>query len=108
MHAHDLPQQLADVGARVRERTHAAADSATDGAQGLLQRSRALGARWREGDYRRQLSHAAEDLADQANYRYRRARRQIERHPLATATVVAGTLAAFLLLRRALRSDGRD
>ncbi len=104
MRNRDLPQQISDVGTRVHDGVNAAAD----GAQSLLQRGRTWGARWRQRDYRRQLSHAAEDLADQASYRYRRARRQVERHPLATATLVAGTLAAFLLLRRALRSDDKD
>ncbi|KZC43971.1 UNVERIFIED_ORG: hypothetical protein RHOFW104R5_07075, partial [Rhodanobacter sp. FW104-R5] len=73
----------------------------------LFERGRELGSRWNQrGDsYGRRLSHAAEDLADEANYHYRRLRRQASRHPLATAAIVAGTLGAFLLLRRAFRND---
>jgi hypothetical protein len=47
----------------------------------------------------------AEDLADEASYQYRRMRRHASRHPVATVAVVAGTVGAFLLLRRLLRSD---
>jgi hypothetical protein len=51
------------------------------------------------------LSHAAEDFADEANYQYRRVRRQVSRHPAATIAIVAGTIGAFLLLRQVFRSD---
>ena len=47
----------------------------------------------------------AEDLADEASYQYRRARRHASRHPVATVAVVAGTIGAFFLLRKLLRSD---
>ena len=46
-----------------------------------------------------------EDFADEANYHYRRLRRQVNRHPGATVAIVAGTIGAFILLRRAFRSD---
>ena len=59
-------------------------------------------------DYGRQMSHAAEDFADEANYHYRRLRRQVNRHPAATVAIVAGTVGAFLLLRRAFRSDDEE
>ena len=58
--------------------------------------------------YGQQLSHAAEDMADEANYHYRRLRRQVNRHPAATVAIVAGTVGAFLLLRRAFQSDDED
>jgi hypothetical protein len=51
------------------------------------------------------LTNAAEDFADEANYHYRRLRRQVNRHPGATVAIVAGTIGAFILLRRAFRSD---
>ena len=54
----------------------------------------------------RQIGRAAEDFADEANYQYRRLRRQVNRHPAATVAIVAGTIGAFLLLRRAF--GGRD
>jgi hypothetical protein len=54
------------------------------------------------------MTRAAEDFADEANYQYRRLRRQVNRHPAATAAIVAGTVGAFLLLRRVFRSGDED
>ncbi|AGG90544.1 hypothetical protein [Rhodanobacter denitrificans] len=107
MRKHDIERQLRDAGERAGEQVHRYADGASERAHTLYDRARDLRARWgQRGDaYGRRLSHTAEDLADEANYHYRRLRRQVNRHPLATAAIVAGTLGAFLLLRRAFRSD---
>ena len=59
-------------------------------------------------DATRRVAQAAEDFADEANYQYRRLRRHVNRHPVATAAIVAGTIGAFLLLRRAFRGDDED
>ncbi|MEO7072318.1 MAG: hypothetical protein ABI300_04870 [Rhodanobacter sp.] len=105
MRNRDIQRQISDVGERAGERVRDYADSAAGSAQSLLQRGRKFGERLSKRDYRRQLSNAAEDLADEANYHYRRARRQVSRHPVAAVAIVAGTVTAFLLLRRAFRSD---
>lgn len=107
MRKHDIERQLHDTADRVGERARYYADGASSNAQDLLERGRR---RIRERfstprDYGRQLSRAAEDFADEANYHYRRLRRQVNRHPATTLAIVAGTLGAFLLLRRAFRSD---
>jgi hypothetical protein len=110
MRKHDIERQLHDTAGRVSERARYYADGASSNAQDMLERSRRR-IRDRFGkprDYGRQLSHAAEDLADEANYHYRRLRRQVNRHPAATMAIVAGTIGAFLLLRRAFRSDDDD
>jgi len=100
----DLESRVDDLGDRVR---HYAGDAA-DTARGWMARGRRKVARFNGGDYGRRISYAAEDLADEANYQYRRLRRQVNRHPLATAAIVAGTVGAFLLLRRAFTSDDGD
>jgi ElaB/YqjD/DUF883 family membrane-anchored ribosome-binding protein len=107
MRHRDIERQLRDTGERAGEQVHRYADSANERAHGLVERARDLGARWgQRGDsYRRRLSHTAEDFADEANYQYRRARRQMSRHPFAAAAIVAGTVGAFLLLRRAFHND---
>lgn len=107
MRKHDIERQLHDTAERVAERARHYADGASSSAQDLLERGRRriherFGSR---GGYGWQLNRAAEDLADEASYRYRRLRRQVSRHPVATAAIVAGTIGAFLLLRRAFRSD---
>ncbi len=106
MRNRDIERQLSDVGERAGARVREYADTAADGAQSLLERGRGFKERFRSrGSYGRQISRAAEDMADEANYHYRRARRQVSRHPVAAAAIVAGTLTAFLLLRRVFRSD---
>ncbi len=107
MRNHDIESRLHDAGERAGEQARRYADGAAERAHSLFERGRELGSRWnRHGDsYGRRLSHAAEDLADEAHYQYRRLRRQVNRHPLATAAIVAGTLGAFLLLRRVFRND---
>jgi hypothetical protein len=110
MHNRDTGHQLRDAGERAGERVRYYADSATDGAQNLLERTRRFSERFgkRGNRYGRQLSNVAEDLADEANYHYRRMRRQVSRHPAAAVAIVAGTIGAFLLLRRAFRSNDED
>lgn len=110
MRNRDIERQIRDVGERAGEQVREYADGAAGHARSWLDRGRRLGARFnKRGDtYGRQLSRAAEDFADQANYQYRRARRQVSRHPGATAAIVVGTIGAFLLLRRAFRSSDED
>ena len=107
MRKHDIERQLHDTAERAGERARYYADGVSSNARDLLERGRR---RIREGlpaqrAYGAELSRAAEDLADEANYHYRRLRRQVHRHPAATLAIVAGTIGAFLLLRRAFRSD---
>lgn len=110
MRNRDIERQIRDTADRASERARHYADSAAGQAQSLFERGRSLGDRLgkRGNGYGRQLSHAAEDFADEANYHYRRLRRQVNRHPAATVAIVAGTIGAFLLLRRAFRSDDED
>lgn len=107
MRKRDIESQLRDTADRAGERVRHYADGASSSAQDLLERGRRrIHERFgKRRDYGRQLTQAAEDLADEANYHYRRLRRQVNRHPMATAAIVAGTVGAFLLLRRAFRSD---
>ncbi len=111
MRNRDIESRIRDTAERAGERARHYADDAAGSAQGLLERGRRrINERFgkRGQSYGRQLSHAAEDLADEANYHYRRLRRQVNRHPAATVAIVAGTLGAFLLLRRVFRSDDED
>ncbi|MHB1272744.1 MAG: hypothetical protein ACYCZD_08245 [Rhodanobacter sp.] len=107
MRHRDLERQLHDTGEHVAERARQYADGAASGARSLLDRGRRVRERFgqRGNQYSRKLTNAAEDFADEANYHYRRLRRQVSRHPAATVAIVAGTIGAFLLLRRAFRSD---
>lgn len=107
MSQRDLERRLHDVSDRASRQVHRYADSAADTAQGWIERGRRAASRLngRGSSYRKQIARKAEDLADEANYQYRRLRRQVSRHPVATAAIVAGTIGAFLLLRRVLRSD---
>jgi hypothetical protein len=100
----DLESRVDDLGERARRY----AGDAGDAAQGLVARGRRAAARFNGRDYSRRLSRAAEDFADEANYQYRRLRRQVNRHPAATVAIVAGTVGMFLLLRRVFRSDDED
>lgn len=101
----DIEQGMDELGERARRY----AGDASDAAHGWIARGRRAVARFDGDGYRRRLSRAAEDLVDETNYRYRRLKRQVSRHPVATAAIVAGTVGAFLLLRRVLRdSDDED
>jgi hypothetical protein len=99
----DIEQRFDGASERVRQYANGTADMAN----GLIERGRRMTMRLgrRGGGYGKQLSHMAEDLADEASYQYRRARRHASRHPVAAVAVVAGTIGAFFLLRRLLRSD---
>lgn len=103
----DIENTFNGLGEQVRERAHHYADVAGDHAGNLMERGRDMRRRFgrQKYDYAKRLSHAAEDFADEANYQYRRLRRQVSRHPVATAAIMAGTIGAFLLLRRAFRGD---
>lgn len=108
MRNREIEQQIRETAGRAGERVRDYANGASDSAQSLFARGRQrIHERFgkRGTDYRRQLSHAAEDFADEANYQYRRLRRQVNRHPAATVAIVAGTIGAFLLLRQAFRSS---
>ncbi|WP_426701920.1 hypothetical protein ACPPVV_02575 [Rhodanobacter sp. Col0626] len=107
MRKRDIERQLHDTAERAGERARYYADSASGSAQDLFERGRQrIQQRLdKRHTYGRQLTQAAEDFADEANYHYRRLRRQVNRHPGATVAIVAGTIGAFLLLRRAFRSD---
>lgn len=111
MRNRDIKQQIRDTAERAGERARDYAEGASNSAQGIFEQGRQrvrerFGSRGKS--YGRQLSHAAEDFADEANYQYRRLRRQVNRHPAATVAIVAGTVGAFLLLRRAFRSHDED
>jgi hypothetical protein len=106
----DIERSIQDASDRVGDRVRQYANGAAGTAHDLIERGRRAGSRFgKRGDsYRKQLTHAAEDLADEANYQYRRLRRQVNRHPAATVAIVAGTVGAFLLLRRVFRSHDED
>lgn len=110
MRQRDIENQIQDTTDRASERARYYADQASTGARSLAERGRAFGARFsKRGDgYSRQLANKAEDLADEANYHYRRLRRQVSRHPVAAVAIVAGTVGAFLLLSRAFRSSSDE
>ncbi len=111
MRNRDIPNQLRDTADLAGERARHYVDEAGSGARDMLESGRRrIHERFgkRGAGYGRQLSRAAEDFADEANYHYRRVRRQVNRHPAATVAIVAGTIGAFLLLRRAFRSDDED
>jgi hypothetical protein len=103
--SHDLENSVNGIRERVSERVRHYADGVSDRADDLIERGRE--ARRQFGHHRhtyaRRIGHAAEDFADEANYQYRRLRRQVSRHPVATTAIVAGTLGAFLLLRHLFR-----
>ncbi len=111
MHNRDIERQIRETANHTGERVRQYADDASNGAQSLVERGRRrINQRFgkRSAAYGQQLSHVAEDLADEANYHYRRLRRQVNRHPAATVAIVAGTIGAFLLLRRAFRNGDED
>jgi hypothetical protein len=101
----DLEQRFDGASERVRDRVRQYANGTADTASNLIERGRRMTTRLGRSGYGKQLSHMAEDLADEASYQYRRARRHATRHPVATVAVVAGTIGAFFLLRKLLRSD---
>ncbi|MBD8900479.1 hypothetical protein [Rhodanobacter sp. DHG33] len=100
----DLESHMDELGDRARRY----ANDAGDTARGWVARGRSAAARFDGDGYRRRIARAAEDLADETSYRYRRVKRHVSRHPVATAAIVAGTIGAFLLLRQALRGNDED
>lgn len=100
----EIERRLDDLSTRVRQYT----DGVTDTADSWLTRGRRAVSRISRRDTGKRITQAAEDFADEANYQYRRLRRQVSRHPAATVAIVAGTIGAFLLLRRVFRSDDED
>ena len=110
MQHRDIETRLRDTADLASERARYYADQASSGAQSLAERGRAFGARFRNrgNGYGRQFANKAEDFADEANYQYRRMRRQVTRHPVAAVAIVAGTVGAFLLLSRVFRSSSDD
>lgn len=106
----EIERQLSEATERAGERVRQYANGAAGTAHELVERGRRATGRFsrRGNDYGKQLARAAEDFADEANYQYRRLRRQVKRHPAATVAIVAGTLGAFLLLRKAFSSDDED
>jgi hypothetical protein len=107
MRNRDIERQIRDAGEQAGERARHYADGAVSSAQSLFDRGRRLSERFgkRGNHYGQRLSNAAEDFADEANYHYRRLRRQVNRHPTATVAIVAGTIGAFLLLRHVFRNN---
>ena len=89
---HDLENTVNGVRERVRHYAGEAAGRADE----LVERGR---------EASRRFGHAAEDFADEANYQYRRLRRHVTRHPVATTAIIAGTVGAFFLLRHLFRGD---
>jgi hypothetical protein len=106
MRNRDIERQIRDAGEQASERVRHYADGAASSAQSLFDRGRSIGERFgkRGNHYSQRLTNAAEDFADEANYHYRRLRRQVNRHPTASVAIVAGTIGAFLLLRHVFRS----
>lgn len=103
-HRRDIEAGKDDLGERVRRY----ADDTGDAARGWIARGKLAATRFDGDRYRRRLARAAEDFADGTGYRYRRLRRQVNRHPLATAAILAGAVGALLLLRSALRRRADD
>jgi hypothetical protein len=106
----DIERNIEGVRERAAEHVRRYADEASDRAGDLVERGRRAGRRLigRRRDYSQQLVHYAEDVADEANYQYRRLKRQVRRHPTATVAIVAGTVGAFLLLRHLFRDRDDD
>lgn len=107
MRNRDIEQRFDGASERVRDRVRQYASGTADTASNLIERGRRMSRSFgrRGSGYGKQISHMAEDLADEATYQYRRARRQATRHPVAAVAIVAGTIGAFLLLRKLLRDD---
>ncbi|WP_243038652.1 hypothetical protein [Dyella sedimenti] len=107
---YDIENSINGVRERVSDRVRHYADQAADRAGDLIERGREARRRFghNRGTYARRLGHAAEDFADEANYQYRRLRRHVSRHPVATTAIIAGTVGAFFLLRHLFRGQDED
>ncbi|HEY4143701.1 hypothetical protein [Pinirhizobacter sp.] len=103
----DLESAVNGVSGRVRGYVGEAADRASDladrgrdTASDLAERSRKLGLKWsKRARQTRPIAYLAEDFADEANYQYRRLRRQVKRHPATAVGIAAVAVGTFLLLR---------
>lgn len=110
----DIESSLNGMSDHLRERARHYAAEAGDRADALLERGREASRDARrhlgrhQNDLTRRMTHAAEDFADEANYQYRRLRRQVARHPAATAAIVVGTIGAFFALRHLFRDRDDD
>ncbi|QAU24754.1 hypothetical protein EO087_12775 [Dyella sp. M7H15-1] len=100
----DIERRLDNLSTHVRHYT----DGVSETTDGLLARGRRAVGRFNRADTGKRIARAAEDFADEANYQYRRLRRQANRHPVATAAIVAGTVGALFLLYRTLRRDSEN
>lgn len=107
---YDIENTVNGVRERVGDRIRHYADEAADRADDLMERGRDARRRFgrNRNTYARRIGHAAEDFADEANYQYRRLRRHVSRHPVATTAIVAGTVGAFFLLRHLFRNHDDD
>jgi hypothetical protein len=108
--SYDIENGINGVRERVGDRVRHYASEAADRTDDLIERGRQASRRFghTRNAYARRLGHAAEDFADEANYQYRRLRRHVSRHPVATTAIVAGTVGAFFLLRYLLRGKDAD
>jgi hypothetical protein len=103
----DLESAVNGVSGRVRGYANDAADRASDladhgrdTAADLAEQGRRLGLKWsKRARQTRPIAYLAEDFADEANYQYRRLRRQVKRHPGTAVGVAAVAVGTFLLLR---------
>jgi ElaB/YqjD/DUF883 family membrane-anchored ribosome-binding protein len=103
----DLESAVNGVSGRVRGYASDAADQASDladrgrdSASSLAERGRKLGLKWsKRARQSRPVAYIAEDFADEANYQYRRLRRQVKRHPATAVGIAAVAVGTFLLLR---------
>jgi hypothetical protein len=107
---YDIENTVNGVRERVGDRLRHYASEAADRADDLVERGRDARRRFgrNHNAYARRIGHAAEDFADEANYQYRRLRRHVSRHPVATTAIVAGTVGAFFLLRHLFRNQDDD
>ena len=108
--SYDIENTINGVRDRVSDRVRHYADEAADRADNLMERGRDVRRRFGRNHhtYARKIGHAAEDFADEANYQYRRLRRHVTRHPVATTAIIAGTVGAFFLLRQLFRGQDDD
>jgi ElaB/YqjD/DUF883 family membrane-anchored ribosome-binding protein len=86
------------------------AGEAAGAANNLVEQGRRLGETFgkRANGRTRRARYLAEDIADEANYQYRRMRRQVIRNPMTSIGIAAAAIGTFLLIRHALRTRDDD